>query len=105
MSSIYFSPQNYNVTLIDGFDVYEPDWDFDILLVVKDTQSGQVYAATDSGCSCPIPFEDHKYPNDFIHVRSWQDVKDILDREFPINRYSRKRLPHDGLRRRVQAAL
>lgn len=47
-----------------GFEVIgrvevEPDYDFNIFLVVRDTESGLIYYVDDAGCSCPSPFEDH----------------------------------------------
>lgn len=88
------------------YEAYGESYQFDLLILVKDKQDGKLYVATDSGCSCPVPFEDHTYPTDYIEVRSWADVKRELDNAFPIgtSSYRGSRLPHDGLRRAVQKA-
>jgi hypothetical protein len=104
--SLLYSPEYYGVEIVANFDAYEANYSFDILVVVRDLETGKLYAAADSGCSCPTPFEDHTYPTDFEEVRSWDEVKAVLDREFPNDPGSyRRRLPHDSLRRAVQKAL
>ncbi len=38
----------------------DPDYDFNIIAFWT-PGGGVVYSATDSGCSCPSPFEDYEY--------------------------------------------
>lgn len=104
MTSIAYNPEKYGVTIVECFDAYEQNYDFHQVLVVKSIETGRLYAATDSGCSCPIPFEDHKFPSDFIEVRKWEDVKRLMDEHFPRDSYY-SRLPHDSFRRVVNRAL
>lgn len=34
-------------------------YEFDILLVLRNKNDGRIVWSCDSGCSCPMPFEDH----------------------------------------------
>lgn len=79
MSSIMYEPDKHGVQIVGQYDVREPNWSFDIVLVVKSIETGRVYAAFDSGCSCPIPFEDHYFPSDFIEVKEWADVRRLIE--------------------------
>lgn len=45
-------------------DLSEPCWSFDLLGAWKDPNGG-IYLSTDSGCSCPTPWENHKQIDDF----------------------------------------
>ena len=53
-------------------------YDFDDVMVVRDLADGKLYAAYDAGCSCPIPFENHVFPTDFVELRSAQDLRDYV---------------------------
>lgn len=44
------------------------DYSFDLFRVVQDAKSGNLFYATDSGCSCPSPFEDVEYPEDYTKI-------------------------------------
>ncbi len=80
--NVYYNPETFGLTTIGCWDLREPDWSFDLLLVLKETSTGKLFAATDSGCSCPSPFEDHVFPQDFTEVRGWQDVKALVDNHY-----------------------
>ena len=55
--SIYYSPEDFNLTIVDMVEK-EPDYDFDMIVVWSDAENN-LYWATDAGCSCPVPFENH----------------------------------------------
>ena len=80
-----YHPENFDPPLrvVAELDAYEPDYSFDIFLVVQEIDTGKVYVADDSGCSCPTPFEDHNTLGDFTEVRSWEDVKREYNARFP----------------------
>lgn len=48
-------------------DLSEPDWSFDYLSFWVRKDNGQILYSTDSGCSCPMPYEDHKV-SDLLEV-------------------------------------
>lgn len=43
---------------IADIDLAEPDYSFDLLRIYVRKHDGMLLWATDSGCSCPSPFED-----------------------------------------------
>lgn len=55
--NIYYSPEKYGLSIVGTIDLSEPDYSFDMLVVWKSEQ-GQFWVGTDSGCSCPSPFEE-----------------------------------------------
>lgn len=76
MSGPYYSPENYGLTIvaeIDGAGAYE----FDQVVVWRDHR-GELWAAHDSGCSCPTPFDGIKYPADMAAIRRVDDVRPLL---------------------------
>jgi hypothetical protein len=62
------------------FTLSDPNasWNFSDVILVKDTTDGKIYAAHDSGCSCPSPFERHTFPTDFTEIKSVQEFVDYL---------------------------
>lgn len=57
----------------DVADMYE----FDQVLVVR-APNGTLWAAHDSGCSCPTPFEDTTWPTDWVLIRQPSDLDGVL---------------------------
>lgn len=47
-----------HLDLIGDIDLSEPCYDFDLLRIYLRRADGMLLWATDSGCSCPSPFED-----------------------------------------------
>lgn len=80
MSCLYYDPAEHGVEIVDTLEGTEP-YSFDIILLVRDLESGELYVARDSGCSCPVPFEDVTYPTDFSLVRTLDDVRPLLSGE------------------------
>jgi hypothetical protein len=65
MRNIYDSPSDYGLTLIDDID-FAGSWEFDITAIYRD-ETGRLCYLEDSGCSCPVPFEDVT-PDDLVYV-------------------------------------
>ena len=58
MSNIYCNPEKFGLTIVDevdGADSYE----FDMIVVWQRTEDERLFWASDSGCSCPSPFENY----------------------------------------------
>lgn len=53
----YYDPEKLNLELI-SFDEPDMSWEYNTLCFWK-AKNGLVYSASDSGCSCPTPFEDY----------------------------------------------
>lgn len=60
MSTIYSQPEAYGLTAVADVDVAGV-WEFDIFAVWTDGRA--LYWDTDSGCSCPLPFDGVALPD------------------------------------------
>jgi len=62
--------------------VHEEDtagaYEFDIVMLIE-TEPNVFYIGRDTGCSCPIPFEDQTVTEDFVRMFSTRDVERYLD--------------------------
>lgn len=56
--SIESSPEKYGLEMVASNDV-AGSYEFDMIIVLRDPNTGQLYVAHDSGCSCPEPFGDY----------------------------------------------
>lgn len=59
----YHDPEKFGLTLVGSID-YRDAYEFDIVAVFRD-QQGRLGYLQDSGCSCPMPFEN-KGVNDLV---------------------------------------
>lgn len=57
MPNMYYSPDDFGLTLVTTFNRSEPDYSFDFVCVWHNEDG--YYIAGDSGCSCPSPFEQY----------------------------------------------
>ena len=73
-NNVYYSPEAFELKLIGEVDLSEPDYSFDILAVWKG-ESGY-YLATDSGCSCPSPFENYNTVDDLTGPLTAEQAKE-----------------------------
>lgn len=58
-NNIYYNPEKFNLEVMGEIEWSEPNYDFDMTVVWK-SKRGQYWVGSDSGCSCPSPFEDFK---------------------------------------------
>jgi hypothetical protein len=73
-NNIYYNPEKYGLELTAVIELSEPDYSFDMLAIWKG-ESGY-YLGTDSGCSCPSPFEDFNGVEDLTGPLS---VKQVIE--------------------------
>ena len=52
----YYNPKGLGVELL-SFDRPDLSYEYDTFCLWK--RDGRIWTAKDSGCSCPVPFEDH----------------------------------------------
>lgn len=58
MANPYYQPEEFGLVPIAEIDYSDGFYQFDTRVVWRNTESGEIYTARDSGCSCPIPFEN-----------------------------------------------
>lgn len=79
MENVYYSPESWGLSVVAELSK-EPDYDFNIICAWK-TKRGVIYWATDSGCSCPTPFENHHGMSDlYLLSRSKRELRQAVDR-------------------------
>jgi hypothetical protein len=61
-TNIYYNPEKFGLEVFAEFEFSDRFYQFDTRVVWKDRE-GQLWTARDSGCSCPIPFEDYHLGN------------------------------------------
>jgi hypothetical protein len=59
MTDVYYNPENFGLETIGEVDWDDESYSFNMTAVWCDKETGQLYWADDSGCSCPSPFEDY----------------------------------------------
>lgn len=56
-SNMYYSPASYGLRILTEVNDPWAAWSFNMLVVWVNDETGAVYYGSDSGCSCPSPFE------------------------------------------------
>lgn len=74
----YYSPEKHGLEVVGSVDYLSGSYEFDLLVVWKDAE-GQLYYDTDSGCSCPSPFEGVRR-DDLTKATKHEAVAAILKR-------------------------
>lgn len=59
--SVYYDPAKHGLEIVGSIEEDDLDYEFNIFLVLKHTESGKVFYCDDSGCSCPTPFEGFSF--------------------------------------------
>lgn len=65
--NVYYSPEKFGLAVIKDVEWRGESYEFCQTVVWKDAE-GHMYAASDSGCSCPEPFEAYRSVNDLDPV-------------------------------------
>ena len=55
--NIYYNPERFGLKIVDAVEYGSGCYEFDLLVVWED-EAGQLYYAEDTGCSCPMEFEN-----------------------------------------------
>lgn len=77
-SNVYYNPDDSGLTLVGELEDDNASWSFDTLIVLREDISGNLYAAHDSGCSCPCPFEDVRSFSDLTRIRSVVELEQFV---------------------------
>lgn len=57
---VYSNPENFGLEVIGEIDWFQDSYGFDLTTIWRDKETGVLYYADDSGCSCPSPYEDFR---------------------------------------------
>lgn len=71
--------EDCGLTLLARFDEDDLSYEFNTFLLLQDNETGNVYGVSDSGCSCPTPFEDVHGLDDMAYLPSVTAAKALFD--------------------------
>lgn len=54
---VYYNPEKFGLQLVGDIEWDDYSYEFDMTIVLVN-DAGEYFMASDSGCSCPAPFED-----------------------------------------------
>jgi hypothetical protein len=74
MTNVMYNPQDFGLEYVCEVYLEEPNWDFYILRVLKNEQG--YWMGTDSGCSCPSPFENYNGMEDLTGPLTAEQVRE-----------------------------
>ena len=72
--SLYGSPESWGLEVVGEVDS-GGDYEFDKTCVWRHKSSGALFWAHDSGCSCPLPFENYSSLMELDTLTSKEDFK------------------------------
>jgi hypothetical protein len=76
-TNLYYHPENSDLETVGEVEWTEPCWSFDLTVVWRDS-TGMFYWGSDSGCSCPSPFESIRLED--LERGSSFDVADYFEK-------------------------
>lgn len=79
MADLYYSPEKFGLRVIGEAEFSSGSYEFDTVVLWRDTETGAFYTAQDSGCSCPMPFEAIGREQ-MTRIERLQDLLDYLDK-------------------------
>lgn len=77
--NLYFDPARLGYTILGEIEWGEAYYSYDLTVIWQSSDTGKLYYAEDSGCSCPCPFEDTGIP-DLIEITTPQVIIDQFDK-------------------------
>jgi hypothetical protein len=78
--NIYYNPEKYDLTLLCDIDDPEASYSFD-LVALWQHKDGRLFYSSDSGCSCPVPFERCESIDDLyeLTVENWYEFVEYVN--------------------------
>ena len=75
------SPEDHGLIEVLTLNLCEDMYAFDLVVVFMDVKTKKFYTAADTGCSCPIPFEQFKTREHLNGPLDWHQVVKLLSKE------------------------
>jgi hypothetical protein len=76
--TVYYSPEQWNLEPFAELELTEPDYSFDLVVVWRHKDTGELYYGADSGCSCPSPFENFSSIDDLVLLATEADFNCLV---------------------------
>lgn len=72
--NVYYNPEDHGLTVVGTAELAESNYSFDLVGIWKGEKG--YYLATDSGCSCPSPFEDYNGIDDLTGPLTAEEARE-----------------------------
>ncbi|TVZ01222.1 hypothetical protein EAS64_33630 [Trebonia kvetii] len=76
---VYNQPEAFGLEIVATVEDEYASYSFTTFVILRDPATGEVFYASDSGCSCPSPFEDYTSRESLAVARSGQELHNALD--------------------------
>lgn len=107
MSNMYYSPEKFGLELVAEVSWNDDSYQFDDTIVLFHRETGRWFVESDSGCSCPCPFEGLSSLDDlavFDKTSAQSELLSIFQCQVPNeDSYGREQIPR--IKREVASAL
>jgi hypothetical protein len=77
-SNLYYSPEKFGLQIVADIEWDDESYEFNQTVIWKDAE-GQLYIASDSGCSCPLPFEYARTIDDLTKVTRDEAIAQLTE--------------------------
>lgn len=86
-SNPYYNPEDCGLELLDSVDT-AGSYEFDIFAIWKELDDNTIWWDSDSGCSCPTPFENgsHDLTQVTLEGNSFKVFEDALNGHYNMNK-------------------
>lgn len=75
---VYSSPENYGLAIVGEIEWSDESYQFDMTVLWVHGETKILYVGSDSGCSCPSPFEDVHSLEDLTKISKPMDLYNFL---------------------------
>lgn len=76
--NVYNAPEEWGTEIVAVYSDDDLSYEFNMFVVWRDLETGYIFYANDSGCSCPSPFEWVDGPEDVTWVRDGLGVQRLV---------------------------
>lgn len=81
MSDVYNYPEDHGLEIVAEIDYSTGSYEYDLRVVWRHRETGKLYTAQDSGCSCPSPFEAYTSVESLEPFRLSVIEEEVRDRQ------------------------
>ena len=78
MSDIYYSPESYGLEVFKVLNEPNMSYEFNMFVIWVDRKERKLFYGTDSGCSCPSPFEGVQSIQELFELKDLKAFEDEL---------------------------
>ena len=103
--NVYYNPEKCGLEIIDCLDEADLSYEYHTLIALKHLPTGRVFAAEDSGCSCPTPFETFNFDGPDSHNLDEITLANFLSFEQQVNNFPATAKERDDMLDKVKKVL